>query len=102
MSKIGKFFHKVGTAFKDGGKELGSIGKSMGLGALGFLTGGMLGGGGGGDSSSVSTLTQASLTSMLLSSGSSVTNGMSGGKQLFSENQDEKDWEEKKERHRHQ
>ena len=99
MSKVGSFFHKLGTGIKDGFSVLGDIGKNMTLGTLSMLTGGAIGGGGG-SSSSLSTLTQSSLNSLLMSSGSSVTKGMSGANGMFSENQDEKDWEDKKERHR--
>jgi len=91
MSKVGNFFKGVGNGLKD-----------FGEGVISGMTGGLLfGPRGGGDTQAVDTMINASLNSMMLSSAGKVQSGMSDGKKLFTQDQDDKDWQEKKERHRH-
>jgi hypothetical protein len=91
MSKVGNFFKGVGNGLKD-----------FGEGVISGMTGGLLfGPKGGGNTQAVDTMINASLNSMMLSSAGKVQSGMSDGKKLFTQDQDDKDWQEKKERHRH-
>jgi len=91
MSKIGNFFKGVGNGLKD-----------FGEGVVNGLTGGALfGPKDGGGPQAVDTMVTASLNSMMLSSAGKVQTGMSDGKKLYTQDQDDKDWQEKKERHRH-
>jgi len=91
MSKVGNFFKGVGNGLKD-----------FGEGVISGMTGGLLfGPKGGGNTQAVDTMINASLNSMMLSSAGKVQTGMSDGKKLFTQDQDDKDWQEKKERHRH-
>jgi len=91
MSKVGNFFKGVGNGLKD-----------FGEGVISGMTGGLLfGPKGGGNTQAVDTMINTSLNSMMLSSAGKVQSGMSDGKKLFTQDQDDKDWQEKKERHRH-